>query len=247
MRALFSTLFFISFFCFADDSLSVKAVTDDYPPFVYQEGGEPLGVAVEVLETMASNAGVELEIAFYPWKRAYLMAKTKPDVLVFTLSRTPERENDFTWIGPIFKTPVNIYKLKSRRDLVINNIKDIKAHRVGAVKGYASEKELKKLGFVADVNLDTTNSEKQNVGKFISGRVAFISSSPAVLSFYLKEHGRSWTEVEAVYTLELVFDEYIGLNKNSNPALKRKLDSSFKELRDSGRIDYILEKHIGGL
>jgi polar amino acid transport system substrate-binding protein len=37
----------------------------------------------------------------YPWVRAYKMAQTTPNVMLFSILLNPQRENLFKWVGAL--------------------------------------------------------------------------------------------------------------------------------------------------
>jgi polar amino acid transport system substrate-binding protein len=100
-------------------AVALEVVSTDNPPFNYEEGGAPRGLGTEVLQAIAADAGLELHIVFLPWQRALREVEQKPDTLIFTLARTPERETRYEWIGPFAPRKVYFWKLKARRDLVV--------------------------------------------------------------------------------------------------------------------------------
>ena len=76
--------------------------TEEYPPYNMSDGqGRVTGVATDIVRALLEGAGIEYEIAVYPWARAIAMARTQVNTCVFSMSRTPEREELYRWIGPL--------------------------------------------------------------------------------------------------------------------------------------------------
>ncbi|WP_158228963.1 substrate-binding periplasmic protein [Chitinimonas sp. BJB300] len=221
----------------------IQAVTDSYPPFIYLDKNKPAGVAVEVLNALFKESGLFGQIEFLPWQRAYNMGLSdKSNVLVFTMSRTAERENLFKWIGPILNVRVRLYKLKSRNDISSMQLEDARNYRTGVVLGYASEKLLLDAGFEQGKQLDQAINEETNVKKFIAGRFDLICSNDFVLAEELNKAGRNFSEVEPVVTLDKSFDEYMGFSKATDDATVSAFQAAFERLKKSGRYDAILAK-----
>src|ERR1041385_8131252 len=85
---------------------ALTLTTEEYPPFnmTDPQTGRPTGVAVDKVVEMIHRANEPFTITSYPWARAYQMALKGDDTCVFSTSRTPERENLFTWIGPLARS-----------------------------------------------------------------------------------------------------------------------------------------------
>lgn len=87
----------------------MKFVTEEYPPFSYLEEGVPSGLSVELLSTALERNGIDLEaenISLMAWTDAYNTAINRKNTCLFSTARTPERENSFTWVGPIIQCPI---------------------------------------------------------------------------------------------------------------------------------------------
>ncbi len=55
----------------------------------------------KILQKMGSDIN-RSSFKLLPWSEGYNLVKTTPDTVLFTITRTPERENDFLWAGPFF-------------------------------------------------------------------------------------------------------------------------------------------------
>ena len=101
-------LFLLPFsFSLAAEGLPVFTImTEDWKPYQFEENGELKGVAVEILalilKEIQSNQTVA-DIKILPWARGYLIAKSEKNAILFSMTRTPERDSQFKWVGPIFQ------------------------------------------------------------------------------------------------------------------------------------------------
>jgi polar amino acid transport system substrate-binding protein len=78
-------------------------LTENYPPLSYIEDGEVTGFGSDVVNAMQAELGTAYPIQMKSWDEAYTTALPEANVLLFTMDRTPERENDFHFIGPLIK------------------------------------------------------------------------------------------------------------------------------------------------
>ena len=86
-------------------AVDIHAYTEDVPPLNYVDKGKISGYSTEVLRLAAQEAGLSLSIEAQPWLRAYAAVQKSPNALLFTVVRTPEREAQFQWVGPIGTAP----------------------------------------------------------------------------------------------------------------------------------------------
>jgi len=91
----------------ADQATSAKDpvyITEQFPPFSYQEDGKLQGISVDLLEKMLGHMNMTLnksEINLLPWDQGYQMALQDNNTVIFSTGRIPEREALFKWVGPI--------------------------------------------------------------------------------------------------------------------------------------------------
>ena len=111
--------------------------------------------------------------------RAYLNASTEADSLLYTTTRTPERESYFEWIGPIGPRKMLLFKLKERRDIQINSKEDLRKYRVGIVRDTSAMKLVVERGLFTKQQIDEAPSTTSNMKKLFSN--ASILSWPRVV------------------------------------------------------------------
>ena len=74
---------------------TVQVVTET-TLFVFMQDGKIAGPATEVVKKTLQLAGInDYRLNIYPWARAYDMALNEPNVLIYLVARTPERETRF--------------------------------------------------------------------------------------------------------------------------------------------------------
>lgn len=117
------------------------------------------------VRNVAQRAGVPFQITRYPWKRAFAVALERRDACVFLTTRTPEREKQFKWVGPIRESE---WVLAGRAgvDYKVRTLEDARKYRIGTFIGDARHEYLRSRGFNVDaVQDDTVNAEKLLLGR----------------------------------------------------------------------------------
>jgi len=74
---------------------SLRVVTEDSYPVQYVENGQLKGKNATSINTALEMMKLDASIEVLPWARAYNMALSTPNVLIFSITRTPEREDLF--------------------------------------------------------------------------------------------------------------------------------------------------------
>lgn len=144
--------------------------TEEYPPSNYMENNELTGASVEILKAMWQDMGVsEQPITVLPWARAYRITKFKPMTMLFAMSRTPEREGLFKWVGPIFS---DSHILVARHDFSqsFERIEQAFSNTIATVHDDYSFQTLDKAGFPPENMVNVINN-KQALKMIKSGRV----------------------------------------------------------------------------
>ena len=91
-------------------------ITEEYPPYNFKRNDRLEGISVEILERIFEQSDTPLtrdDIHYYPWARGYDTALSEPGTVLFSTTRTAQREALFQWVGPIATDRVSLI---ARRD-----------------------------------------------------------------------------------------------------------------------------------
>jgi len=225
----------------------INVVTEAYPPYNFEETGAVAGVSTEVVRAVLKEAGLEASIEVYPWPRAYKMALEDANTIIYSISRTPERENLFKWIGVIAPADNYLFALKKRTDITINTLDDAKKYMIGTVKDDAADIYLIKNGFVVGKNIERAADYEINMKKLLRERFDLWFSAELVANFFLKQYGNIPSEtVKKVYFLkELSADGlYMAFSRNTPDSIVEKCRTALEKLKKDGTYDLILKKYL---
>ncbi|HEX7641163.1 MAG TPA: transporter substrate-binding domain-containing protein [Burkholderiaceae bacterium] len=215
---------------------TIQAVTEEFAPFNYTEDGKVTGYATRVVEEMFRRADVPHELHSYPWSRSYKLAQTLPNVVIFTMARTPERENEFQWIGALAKRRLYLYKLAARTDIKIDTIDDARRYRVSVNRDDAAEKLMLGLGFSYEKNLDLSPSDTQGLSKLLAGNVDFITGSDFTIGYLLQKNGIGTGKLRRSLQLVDQGEYFVAASKSTPPAIVRRLRSAYEQMEKDGTI-----------
>jgi len=224
------------FFLQARAQEKILAVTEEFAPFNYTENGKVTGYSTRLVEEMFRRAGLAYELNSYPWSRTYKLAQTLPNVVIFTMARTPEREKEFQWIGALAKRKLYLYKLASRKDIQVEGIADAKKYWTSANRDDAAEKLLIGLGFSYDKNLDLSPSDVSSLNKLLAGRVDFITGSDYTVGYLLQKEGIDASRLQRSIALVDQGEYFVAASKNTSPEIVRRLRAAYEQMEKEGVI-----------
>ncbi len=152
---------------------TIQIYTEASPPFSYMTGKDTTrkveGSSVDIVNEIQSRTGHVNKINMSVWTDAYSVVQYLPNSAIFNITRTPERENMFQWVGPISTSRSYFYTLASS-GLSIQTIDQAKALKsIATPEGWFTYDYLVKNGFQNIVATSRTSMEAFQ--QLISGEV----------------------------------------------------------------------------
>ncbi|MFY8119693.1 MAG: substrate-binding periplasmic protein [Roseateles sp.] len=223
--------------------LRLQGFTENLPPLNYEEGGQARGFSVELARLICAEAGLSLDVQVMPWVRAMQSAAQQPASLLFSLTRTPERESQFQWVGPISPRRVMVYRLSRRQDLQPASLKELKNLRIGVVRDSAAARLLQAEGLGED-QLELGLDDATNLRKLLVGRMDLIVLLDWAAAWHLHQHRLPMRTLTPVLPLDTSRSYWFGLPPDTDPALIRRLQDALDRLRRDGRYELLRRKYL---
>ena len=210
-------------------------VSEDNPPFNFNQDGVFTGSSTEVVREIMRRLNVTAEIQVMTWARAYQLAQTDTNVVLFSTARTGERENLFHWVGPIYKVRFGFYA-RQGSNLVLTCLADAKkVNAIATYKDDVREQLLKTMGFT---NLDSSKSPASNLKKLLAGRVDLWLYSNLGVPSVAGQIGIDPAEVELVLPFKDV-NAYIAISKSTPRTVVDQWQSTLEAMKRDGSFDKI--------
>ncbi|WP_199610370.1 type 2 periplasmic-binding domain-containing protein [Flocculibacter collagenilyticus] len=109
---------------------SVRVITEHLPPYQVGERERLVGgIVANKVQNALSQVGINVRIEVLPWARAYQLAKTRPNTLLFSVVKTDAREKHFIWLGKIFTTTTYLATYKNKV-AVADELKSLQQHTI---------------------------------------------------------------------------------------------------------------------
>ena len=232
MCLLFAGVLALTCLCARAETLHV--VTED-SSYSWLQSGKVAGPASEVVEKALNGAGfTDYHMALYPWARAYDMARLEPNVVIYPIIRSTEREPLFKWVGELEPVTQAFWRLRQRQDIVVGSLLDALKYTVGIVRDDARQEYLESKGFsrmvVSANNLD-------NLRKLLSGQVALVPMPEREARVQCAALHIDFDQLEHAYTLsELSQSLYVAVSLKTPDETVQRLTRAFERLKEDGTV-----------
>ena len=147
----------------------LKDSTGDWPPHLSQKmnNGGPL---LDKINQAFALEDTQLDVQWYPWKRAKLLVKANAVDVSFPWSKVAKSEEVFYFSDPVLESRVAFFHLKSV-NFSWQDYKDLKGKTIGGMLGYSSSEILGALAKQYGFTFNPVISEMANLKKLLLGRI----------------------------------------------------------------------------
>lgn len=209
------------------------------PNQVMDAEGRPAGYAVELVRELQKRTGNTDVITVIPWVRAYNEALIKPDIVLFSMARSAERDPLFHWVGPVSESSYMFY-VRSDSKVVIRNLEDArKLARIGVYKEDIRDQYLTRLGFT---NLDRSVNQEIMLKKVMAGRIDAIVSSTDGIAELVRSAGFKPKELKGAFAFQRV-QTYIAISKNTQVSTVTTWKKALESMHRDGSFEAIFRKY----
>ncbi len=227
----------------ADPLLTVN--TESTPITRASEENPGDGEATRFVELLLKQAGIDYQLNYLPWRRAYHNGRKQANVLIYPLARTQKREQDFIWIGALVPIRYYLFQLKDRSDIQLQTLSDARPYQIGVVNYHAHHEMLLDKGFE---QLQPVNNSAQNLKKLMLERVDLFAMSDGGIFPLCQRTEIDCQKIKPAVEIDGVVNGlYMALSLDSDPALVKKLRSAFEALKEDGTHGRLFSTRLASL
>lgn len=218
------------------DNVLVMATNAEFPPYEYHDGGDIVGIDVDVAKAIAEKLGMTLEIediAFDSIIPELQSGKAHLGIAGMTVDEDRLKNVDFT--DP-YTTASQVIIVKEDSDITKSD--DLAGKYIGVQLGttgdiYASDYEEQ------GATIERYNKGFEAVQAMIQGKIdaVVIDKEPAKVFVSQNEGIKILDEA-------LTVEEYAIAVKKGNTELLEKVNKALAELKESGELQAIIDKYI---
>lgn len=233
------------------EATSIRIVTQSFAPLQWDNDGKPDGYVAQyiaaVIDRVKETAPIEAaSIEFMPWKRAMLTARNVPNVLLFSLLRTQERENQFLWLGEVSPYGQFFYQLKSNPEIAVGSVADLKGTdlRIGVQDGGNLHAYLRKIGLEASGQLMPITDYRQGIEMLYLGRIDLLPLTGFLAEASACRQGYDGALLRpVVYIEDLARPLWAVFSRGTDPAIVDAFRTEMAALKASGYLDEQMRIH----
>jgi polar amino acid transport system substrate-binding protein len=217
-------------------------MTENYPPFNYaNKDGKIEGLTTEIVNEIMKNTENEYPIKIMPWARAYQQIINKPNKILFSMTRTPEREYLFKWVGPIASNSFVFYA-KSDSNIQLNSLEDAKNdnYKIGTYLNGANELYLKSKNFY---NIYSVPDDLLNVKKLIKGRIDLWAAGETQGLYKAKQLNINPKKIKKVFKIKET-QLYIAFSRTTPTSIIKQWQHELNKMKKDGRYKKIVDKYL---
>lgn len=161
---------------------------------------------------------------------------------MFSLLRSPSREQQFLWLGKVFHNTAFLVSIKDSKPQ-LDSLEQVKKYSVGTIRGYYSEIYLRNAGFEEHKNLSLSVQYQHLWNMLFNRHIDFVLTNTLSLNKELSTLGHSVKEIER--TLELTdFPNELHLAGNLSlaPSTAEALQLALQTIIANGEYQQIIDK-----
>jgi polar amino acid transport system substrate-binding protein len=209
-------------------------LTENLPPLQVVSNGKVVsGLAYQRVQQLLAIANVQVQPEVLPWARLYKRLKTEPNVLVFSLVRTAEREEQFIWLAPLFYMELSIYSL-AERNLVAGSLKEMSTYITGVKRDDVVADYLLKQNFKFGSSLFEVKNTEDTVKLLLRKRVDFIPATPLIIQAVCQTLGCTEQDFKLNFTIEELPQKfYLAASLGTSPDLVARIQQAAAQLSDA--------------
>jgi polar amino acid transport system substrate-binding protein len=208
------------------------------------------GYGRELINKLMQDAGLAYTLEPQPFARALRTLETQPNAVLFPMLRTAERESRYQWIGLMAKRNYYLYRLDSRKDIVIQSLEDAKQYRVGVLRGDVRTDYLRAQGFLErpEKGLEVVNVAFSLLKMQQAGRIDLIVFSDEGVKLACEESKISCDGFTPAFRLDMAGNLWLAASPQMPPALVNTLRKAFQKQEDSGYLGKLMKsgRPVGG-
>lgn len=240
MLACIAVMMFTPIFSSAQ-TMEIQSYTEDWPPYNFQRDGVVTGIVTDILREACQHEKINCPIQLVPWTRAYKTVQDTPNTLIFGIAKTPTREPQLLWVGPVLPRTTWIY---ARPEVAhkLHQIGDLNQFKIGMIRGEASADELLQAGVSKD-SIILFNSNNDVIRTFKAGKLDVLVNTEIGMAMNQQNFQISDDKFKRVMKFYDGGSIYFGLNLQSDPSLVEKLQNAVDKMRRDGKIQSIVQRY----
>ncbi len=236
-------IIFLMIFSANIQAKELTILTEHLAPFQIVDKNKITGISTEIVEATLKKSSFDYSIEAYPWSFSYNRAQHEEDTCIYSLSRIPEREPLFNWVGRIISSTVSMYSLASS-NINISTLNDAKKYKTAVIRDDVTHHFLLSKGFIENKNLyvmDNYDSLLQLL-ETPSRNIDLVVLNDDLI-FHRVKSTEAASKYKSVYSVQdLTLDFHLACSISTDENIVVELKEIMKKLEQEGVLPAIRKK-----
>ncbi|MBV7505469.1 transporter substrate-binding domain-containing protein [Bacillus sp. sid0103] len=216
-------------------------VDTTYPPFEFKEGNEYKGIDIELINAIAKNQGIKIELSPMDFGGIIpAMQANQLDVAIAGMSITDDRKKVVDFSTPYFDAGLTVVVKKDNSS--IKSVDDLKGKKVAVKKGTTGAKYAQDNAAKLGITVTQFNDSPAMFQEVANGNADALIEDYPVISYAIAQKDLGLKIVGD----RLNGDQYgIAVLKGQNADILKKINKGLDELKKDGTYDKIIKSYLG--
>jgi methyl-accepting chemotaxis protein/ABC-type amino acid transport substrate-binding protein len=221
-------------------------VAEEMPPYNFLGPEGPSGISSEILLELLRRLDLHWPVEFMKWTVAYHIALREPNILLYSMLRTPDREELFYWVGPLFTDTTHLYRKTSRERVAPATVEEALGYRIGAVKDNFDHQYFTGRGLTEENGLFLVEKQEENFAALMNEKVDLIALTASQAKQHIPAHGYDPSDFTAVLEMkDTSGDIYMVFSPHTEQRYIDLFDRNLEDFKRSHGYRKILSKWLG--
>lgn len=224
-------------------SADVTIYTENYPPYNFSDAdGAVTGQATDLVHKVMRASGLSYEIKLLPWTRAMRNTTGGNNTLIFSIVRSPEREENFKWLVPIARDHYYLFgRADDTRPITAEQVRS-GLHQIVCVFEDISCHLLREFGIPDDAILEGIDITRADAMKLVqTGRVDFYVAGRQEFQSNALNLGFNADTFGPRLYLDASMTLYLAAGKQIKPELQAAVVKGYESLLDRGSFEMLFQ------
>lgn len=219
-------------------------VFEQYPPYEYiDEHGNLAGVDVSLIREVCKRNGIEPEFREVPWKRAMDEVKIGLADAIFSLFKTPKRQEFLIFPDIGLSSEKNIFVAVAESGVQVRSLDDLDGLTVGVTTDYVYSKAFNEA---VHFKRESSNDAEMLLAKVLMGHSDVAIINDLVFHSVAKDMD-ALEKFEVMDYVDSVQPMYVAFSKNSSKDPEKMADIFSKTLRELKQEGFLLGEALWGM
>jgi len=217
----------------------LKILSSHLPPYSMDTDSGKRGFVAEITKEIARRVGVEPELHYAPWARVYKAVRQREDRLLAPIARTEQREDDLSWVVPIYPEKMVVFTDAGTRAMTLQEAAG--TGLIGVQRNSSMHELLRDRG-IDESKLVVSADQKESAKLLDRGRIDAWVSLESLAIFAMKEAGLDPDDLVYGETLT-EFTIYIGGSPGLSEDMKTRWREAFRDMKADGTYQEIMSSY----